>query len=80
MYAAENERRCVPVDKIGRDAERGAEALEGQTSVALEELGICQDTHFAYVESGVGGEDARRDKMCLFESRWIENEHRDVDG
>ena len=38
-----------------------------ETAVALEQLSVSEDAHFAHVEAGVGGEDARGDEVGLFE-------------
>lgn len=45
-----------------------------ETAVALEQLSVSEDAHFAHVEAGVGGEDARGDEVGLFKGGYIVSE------
>jgi hypothetical protein len=71
---------CVPVDEVGGDAERGAQALEREAAVALEQLRVREDAHLAHVEPRVRREDARRDQVGLLERRCAHTQSASVRG
>lgn len=67
MYSRKSERLELPIDKFFADPESSAETLHGETPVALEQLAVCEDAHFANVETCMRCEYARREQVCLFQ-------------